>query len=1514
MSSVDERVVDMKFNKDQFVKGVSDTTKSLDDLKKGLQLDGATKGLTNLDNAGKKFSLQNISDGVQALGAKFSALGIVAITALQNITNRAIDAGMSLAKSLTVEPILAGFQEYELKMGSIQTILANTARHGTGLPEVTKNLDELNTYADKTIYNFGAMTKNIGLFTNAGIKIEDATSMIKGFSNEAATSGTSAEGAAGAAYQLSQALSAGTIRLMDWRSLQNVGMGNKNMQNGLIEIAEAMGAFEGTTIDAQTASDDFNGSLEKNWLSAEVMTNYLKIQAGDLSKAQMQSLGLTDDQITAFRKQQKTAEEAATKVRTWTQLIETLKEGVGSTWAQTFDMLIGDFNEATELWTNVNNTLGDIIGSAGDARNKIVKDWVAEGGREAAIETLGNMFKALMSIIEPIQEAMSDIFPPITGKQAAALTEVLRSFSETLILSKENSENLKRTFRGLFALLDIGWMILKEGVKMFVELFGGATKGASGILDFAGGIGDFIVCLRDAIKNGEGLSKFFSGLGKVLSVPVNIIRGIVGVIGLALDALANIDTTGFEGFIEKVGAQFKPLAGIADFVAAAWKKLGEVFAPIIKFFAPLGDMIGGALSEMGTAVSDAVTNMDFDGLLALVNTGLFGALVLSVKKFFGGFAKAIPKDGGGLIDTIKGIFGGLTDTLDEMQTTLKAGTLILIAGALALLTASIVALSLIDPAALAKALGALTVMFMQLMVAMNVFGKIAMGAQVVKLTILAGAMILIGIAINILAMAVAKLARLSWVELAKGLSGVIVLLGSLAATAKLMGKDIGGIMAASLAMIAVGIAVNILADAVIKLSSLSWEELSKGLVGVGAVLAGLALFTKMASVNKGAMTQAVGLILLATAIQMLANATGVFASMDTGGMVQGLLAIGGILAMFAIFSKLTGDGSGLIKTALSMVIIGAAMNILVGVISALGAMSWEEIAKGLVGLAGALLVIVGAMYLMPPNMLLTAASLVIVGAALQVIAAAMMSFGGMSWEEIGKSMVMLAGSLLILAGAMYLMTGAIVGAAAILIVSAALSMLAPALATLGSMSWDEIGRGLAVLAGAFLIIGLAGLLLTPVIPTLLGLGIAVALLGAGMMLAGVGILAFALGLTALGVAGAAGTAGLVAVVSGLIGLIPMMLTKFGEGLVALAGVIATGAPAFIAAFAAVLTSLAAGVVEAMPAIIEAIVVLLQALLQAIRDVVPDLLETVTVVIQAALDAIVTLVPAFVDAGLKILKGVMKGIADNIGGIVDEAVNVVTNFINAIGDNIPKVIQSGVDLILDFINGVADAIRNNSAALNDAGANLADAIVDGLVNGLTSAVSWVADAAAKLADAIPAPIKKALGIASPSKVAFALMEWFGIGMSDGLLSKVKTVEASSAKIGDSAMGGLKKSLMGLSKLVDSDLDASPTIRPVLDLSGIKKDSSLIGGMLSQDWIPIEGLQAKAADISGMRRSQEILAAQESEELVSAGDTNVTYIQNNQSPKALSRAEIYRQTKNQLSAAKGTLKIHAEQSSD
>ena len=227
MASVENRVVQMTFDNATFERKLEQTLKSLDALNAKLDMKAASKGLTDLNTAGRNFNLSGLSSSIEGVSAKFLALSTIGITVLSNLANRAVDAGIGIAKSLSIDNIIGGFREYELNIGSIQTILANTKADGTNLQDVNAALDELNSYADKTIYNFAQMTKNIGTFTAAGVELDTATRSIKGIANLAAISGSNSQQASTAMYQLSQAISTGSLKLQDWNSVVNAGLGGQ---------------------------------------------------------------------------------------------------------------------------------------------------------------------------------------------------------------------------------------------------------------------------------------------------------------------------------------------------------------------------------------------------------------------------------------------------------------------------------------------------------------------------------------------------------------------------------------------------------------------------------------------------------------------------------------------------------------------------------------------------------------------------------------------------------------------------------------------------------------------------------------------------------------------------------------------------------------------------------------------------------------------------------------------------------------------------------------------------------------------------------------------------------------------------------------------------------------------------------------------------------------------------------------------------------------------------------------
>lgn len=387
-TTVDNRVVEMQFDNKQFESGVHTTLNSLKKLREGLRLGNAAKGFDELDHASKKVSFNSLINSADIVTRRLSTLGIIGMATLQNITNSAIATGNRIVSAFTVDPVKSGFQEYETQINAVQTILANTESKGSTLKDVNAALDELNHYADMTIYNFTEMTRNIGTFTAAGVDLNTSVAAIKGIANLAAVSGSTSQQASMAMYQLSQAIASGTVKLMDWNSVVNAGMGGQVFQDALKETARV----HGVAIDAMIEKEgSFRETLSKGWLTSEVLTETLSKFTGDLTESQLKSMGYTDEQIAGIVKMGQTASDAATKVKTFSQLFDTLKEAAQSGWTESWETIIGDFDQAKTTLTKVSDTLGAIIQASSDARNNLLKG--ALGGRTVTAEQFDQLLK-----------------------------------------------------------------------------------------------------------------------------------------------------------------------------------------------------------------------------------------------------------------------------------------------------------------------------------------------------------------------------------------------------------------------------------------------------------------------------------------------------------------------------------------------------------------------------------------------------------------------------------------------------------------------------------------------------------------------------------------------------------------------------------------------------------------------------------------------------------------------------------------------------------------------------------------------------------------------------------------------------------------------------------------------------------------------------------------------------------------------------------------------------------------
>lgn len=1512
MSGIDEKVLSARFDNKAFESNMQTSMQTLDKFSNKLRMENAGKGLADLDKASKSFSLAGIAQGVEGIASKFSALSIVGITALANIVSSAVSAGAQVVKSLTIDPIKTGLNEYETQLNSIQTIMANTQSKGTTLPQVNAALQQLNEYSDKTIYNFAEMARNIGTFTAAGVGLNESVSSIKGIANLAALSGSNSQQAATAMYQLSQAISSGTVRLMDWNSVVNAGMGGEVFQNALKETARAHGVAIDEIIKKEGS---FRESLDTGWLTSQVMTETLAKFTGDLSAAQLKQMGYNDAQIKSIMAMATAASDAATKVKTFSQLLQTLQESVQSGWAQSWQILVGDFEEAKALFTDINNVLGAMIGASADSRNAVLQGWKDLGGRKVLIDALSQAFHALMSVLKPIGQAFSEMFPPITAKRLYELTVQFKNFTAGLKLGATDSENLKKTFKGLFAIFQIGGKFISAFVGFLDRLREKFLPTGSSILAVTARLGDFLVRLNGSVTSGDIFNKMFdkiiSGITKFAEGIKTAIKSITS-FGKATESVSapDINLDWVDGLIARIKERLAPIGKIGTYIKnlfnTSMKEAGSgggfSISGFFNFLITLAGEFGKVFNKFMDMLSKVFTkNPKFSAAFDGLNQVLGAGILLAIRSFINTMSKFVNEGGSvfgsvkGLLGSISGVFRGATGALAAMQANLKADMLYKIAGAIAILAGSLFLIAMIDSDKLTISLTAVGVLMGQLMGSMAAFEKIMGGAGFTGMAKVTASMILLAVAVNLLAIAATKLAKLSWEQLAKGLTAVAALMASMVVSAKLLSGQASGMMSAGTGLILFAVAINIMASAVKKLGEMDTEDLKKGLISVGALLGELALFTKFADLNKMGPIVAVGLVIMAAALKVFASAVSDFASMDVGQLTKGLVSIGLILAQIAIFSNTTASGPKMMATAAALVVFGASMKIFASAMGDLGSLSWESLSKGLLGMGSALIMVAGAVRLMPKNTVMVSASMILMATALRDIADITMKFAAMSLEEIGRGLLMLASTLGIVAIAAKLMNGTEKASAALNAIAFAMLIMVPVMKTFGSMPLAAIGAALLMLAGIFVIFGIAGYALGPVVPVIQGLAIGIALFGAAIMMAGVGMLAFAVGFSILSAAFATGSVAIVIGMTALLGLIPFAARQIGLGILMFSAVIAQGGPVITAAMTTIMLSMLKAMQAVAPEFINTIVMILEGLLNAIRRLTPTIVDTLVLMISKMLDALTVVIPKFVDSGMKIIVGVLKGIRDNIEQIVTVAGQIITRFIDALAAQQAGIADAGVRLILSFINGVSNAISSHSGEFRAAGLRLATAIVDGLTGGLASAVQRVVGAAVNLAQQAFEAAKAALGINSPSKkfiwIGESVGDGFVVGLNNGESSVVKSIDNMSG----SAVSAMKKGLASVSDLVSNSLDTEPVIRPVIDLDGVRDGLSSMQSMTG-------GSLDVSSSLNQAARAGYVQPAPIGQNGSDPGARQFNFTQINNSPEALSRLEIYRQTRNQFSMFK------------
>ena len=612
---VDQRVVEMQFNNAQFERNTKQSLSTIEKLKAALKFDDVGDSFSGITKAAKNVNLEPVSDGANEVYYRFKALDVVAGTVLSNITAKAMTLGWTLTKALTIDPMKSGLAEYETQINSVQTILANTQKEGTNLAQVNAALDELNHYADMTIYNFTEMTRNIGTFTAAGVKLDTSVQAIKGIANLAAVSGSTSQQASTAMYQLSQALAAGTVKLMDWNSVVNAGMGGQVFQDALKETARV----HGVAIDEMIAKEgSFRETLQHGWLTASILTETLAKFTGDLSEEELRSIGYTEEQIDAIIKMGETANDAATKVKTFTQLIDTLKEAVQSGWTQSWEYIIGDFEEAKELWTEISDRLQTVIGQSAEARNALLQgglqsglnqfvdqgitdysdlltDMLAKVGKASGaitdeeIESAGGLAKTLKTGWLNAEMLESSLLQVV--KEASDLSKLSDEQLEDMSLSREKIDGILKSYTDLEEKIQSGEITLDEFIEKMnrpsgrenliqslfnvMDSFGklmGTIKGAfdevfppmtaETLYKITESIRDLTSNLIISDDTADKLRRTFKGLFSIAKIGVNIITTLARAIGNTVRAVGNL------GVIQGAAGQFLEItSAIGDFLS-----------------------------------------------------------------------------------------------------------------------------------------------------------------------------------------------------------------------------------------------------------------------------------------------------------------------------------------------------------------------------------------------------------------------------------------------------------------------------------------------------------------------------------------------------------------------------------------------------------------------------------------------------------------------------------------------------------------------------------------------------------------------------------------------------------------------------------------------------------------------------------------------------------------------------------------------------------------------------------
>lgn len=1140
MSSVDHRIVEMEFDNKQFEKGVSTTINSIDELKKKLQFDGVNKGFDQISKGFDGISTSKLGSAIDTVTNKFSFLGTIGDQAIRTITNSVTNKLLVALKEASnmltgVGYSMEGFKEYELKIGSIQTIAANTGALSnlnketekfieysaeeievankvvqgyysvgsqrkqmiealgydyekiqnkvneivsgidgnitesgknikTTLEDIDMALDDLNVYADKTIYSFSQMTQAVGRFTTAGLGLETSTEAVKGIANAVALVGGKNDALQSAMYNISQAMQMGYMDSMNYRSLQNYQITSELFENAIIETARV----HGIAIDQMIKEEgSLKETLKDKWLTNDILieslskltafTEEMTEEEREAERARWREIGYTEEQIDEIESLSLMAYDAAQKVRTFSQLVGTLKEEVGSSYSMMWQNIVGNFDEATNLWTGLHDAiLENFLTPMAEARDAKWSFFHDNGGREAAIEGLTNVGKGLLTIIHAITDAWKEVFPPDDGHRITALAKAFAEFSKRLIVSEETAEKIKMTFKGLFSVIHIMVTAIKVAAQIIgilIKAIAGLSSSGHPILELTSRLGALLVNLDEFLTDSgnieiaiekitnlikslvnvmepltDNVSALFANkispkIQKVFGDLRNYIRGFVKGSSDDVNNIENEDTSGVETFGDKIKNTLGPILEKIEPLI----KIGKtILSTYIKILSKILSWAKDAIIKIKDILYNSADNVSISAIFeAILGVQAF-TMMQSIKKFFtdaqktiGSFKKTV--------DSVNKILVGVKDVLEAYALDIKANVLLKIAGAVLMLCGSLIALSQIDAGKLWEALKVMSILMAELTLMGVILTKI-----IEPTTILAkdgqffGEYSNVGAVLTAMATAILMMAGAVWVlskldadQMSSGLVNMLYLLGIMIGSVALLTKIMKTvkpkeIMAAALSLIEMAVAMNLMVVPLVALSLVPADKISNGLktvlllsvimTGIIGALNGLMKLFKTS--GKTIMSASLALIELAAAINMMVIPILAFSLIPYDMLVKGIgfftIISGTLMVMFAAMAAMMTKvlPSDIMAAGLALMEIAMAINMLVIPLAILGILPTGVLTKGFASVLVALSMIVASLWLLPKDYKSAAKTLMALSVTIMTIAGVLLLLAPIKWENL----------------------------------------------------------------------------------------------------------------------------------------------------------------------------------------------------------------------------------------------------------------------------------------------------------------------------------------------------------------------------------------------------------------------------------------------------------------------------------------------------------------------------------